>query len=73
MAQKHPHAEASYAVFQQKDMTFGVRVTIPDSYPTVITSFATEALADAWVAEHRAKAASGQSIKRRPFSSFGRR
>ena len=60
-------------MFQQKDMTFGVRVAIPDTYPTTISSFATEALANAWIAEHRAKAASGESIRRKRFSSFGRR
>ena len=74
MADKpHPHAEATYSVFQQDDKTFGVRVTIPDTYPTTVSGFATQALADAWVADHRQKALSGESIKRRRFSNFAKR
>lgn len=71
-AKKHPHAEALYEVFQQRDMTYGVRVTIPDSYPTTVTSFATEAAASQWIAEHREKATSRTDVKRRRDWGFAK-
>ncbi|MCK6450558.1 MAG: hypothetical protein L6R19_06830 [Alphaproteobacteria bacterium] len=61
---KHPHAEALYEVFQQEDMTYGVRVTIPDSYPTTVTSFA--------IAEHREKATTRADLKRRRDWGFAK-
>src|SRR5438874_342631 len=33
MARTHPHAEATYRVVPLTDGTYGVEVTIPDSYP----------------------------------------
>jgi len=73
MDPKAAPAEADYKVFQQPDMTFGVRVTIPDSYPTTITSFATEAAAIQWIAEHKEKVRSRAGMKRRWTSGFQRK
>jgi hypothetical protein len=53
MAQLHPHADATYRVIRRPDMSFGAEVTIPGMNPTVITGFATEALAEAWIAKHK--------------------
>ena len=49
----HPHAEATYRVIPFDDGSFGVEVTIPENYPTTVSKFATEAEAEAWIAEHQ--------------------
>jgi hypothetical protein len=53
MAKLHPHAEAIYKVVPLVDGTFGVEVVVPDTYPTYIRGFATEAGAGAWIAAHK--------------------
>ncbi len=53
----HPHAEATYRVVPLSGGTFGVEITIPDSYPTTVSSFATEAAAEAWIARNRERVA----------------
>lgn len=73
MERKHPHAEATYRIIQLDDRKYGVEVTIPDSHPARITSFATEADAEKWIAMHKAKAADGTRLPRRRFGSFVRR
>ena len=55
MARTHPHAEASYKVVPLEDGSFGVEVSIPDSHPTVVTPFASEEAAEAWIASHRGR------------------
>jgi hypothetical protein len=49
----HPHAEARYRVVQFEDGSFGVEVTIPDTNPTTVSRFTSEAAAEEWIAEHR--------------------
>lgn len=66
----HPHASAEYVVFQQKDLTFGVRVSIPDSYPTTVTSFASEAAASAWIAAHKEKVKTSPGLRRARTPDF---
>jgi len=73
MDRKHPHADATYKIIQLKDLNYGVEVAIPDSYPTTITSFASEAEAEKWIAMHKEKAAEGSRLPRRRFGSFVRR
>ena len=53
MPHTHPHAEASYRVMPLDGGGFAVEVSIPDSHPTRVSKFATEADAEAWIAEHR--------------------
>jgi hypothetical protein len=53
MPKPHPHAEATYRVLLQTDKTYAVEVTIPETLPTTIKSFATEADAEAWIANHK--------------------
>jgi hypothetical protein len=65
MAQKHPHAEATYRIFVLKDGAYGVEVAIPDRSPAMVTSFATEEAAQAWIAEHKRQAESGVKLPRR--------
>jgi hypothetical protein len=68
MARTHPHAEATYTVVPLEDGTFGVRVAIPETYPTTISPFASEADAEAWVTKHKiqveAGATSGQWFRK---------
>jgi hypothetical protein len=65
MPARHPHADASYRIAPQKDLTYGVEVSIPDTYPTMVTGFATEQLAEAWISEHKRQAQLGIWLKRR--------
>ena len=62
MARTHPHAEASYKVIAFEDGTFGVEVSIPDSSPTIVTPFASEEAAGAWIAAHRRRVRSQAEI-----------
>jgi hypothetical protein len=45
----HPHAEATYRVVSLTGGGFGVEVSIPDSCPTTVSSFPTEAAAEDWI------------------------
>ena len=55
--------EASYRIFEQKDKTFGVEVTITDMNPTMVTSFQTHDSAEAWITRHTAARAAGTTRK----------
>jgi hypothetical protein len=57
MAREHPHAGATYRVVRQKDLSFGVEVNVPGSFPAMVTSFATELTAEAWIADHKRRVA----------------
>jgi hypothetical protein len=49
----HPHAEATYRVIPLLDGGFGVEVVIPNTYPTTVSRFATEAAAEEWIAQKK--------------------
>jgi hypothetical protein len=53
MPKTHPHAEANYRIFQDESGSFAVEVTIPDTYPTKVSPFATRDDAEDWIANHR--------------------
>jgi len=55
MARTHPHAEASYRIVTLADGALGVEVTIPDTHLTTVSSFGTEADAQAWIAKHKSR------------------
>jgi hypothetical protein len=55
MPKTHPHAEAAYRVIPFEDASFAVEVCIPDSHPTRVSPFKTEADAEAWIADHRSR------------------
>jgi hypothetical protein len=69
MARTHPHAEATYRIVTlPKEGAFGVEVVIPESLPTTVTEFATEAEAEAWIARHKSRveaAVLGQTFRRK--------
>jgi predicted metal-dependent hydrolase len=68
MPRTHPHAEATYRVIAIDNGAFGVEVSIPDSHPTKVSMFKTEADAEAWIAEHRrrvqSQTGSGRGFRR---------
>jgi hypothetical protein len=51
----HPHTEAIYEVVPLEGGLFGVKVSIPESSPTTVRSFASEEAAEAWIATHKAR------------------
>jgi len=65
MQKTHPHAEATYRVIPFGDGSFGIEITIPDSYPTTVSKFKTEADAEAWIAEHQRRVQSQTQSGRR--------
>jgi hypothetical protein len=65
MEQRHPYSDATYRVVPRHDRTFGVEVTIRDTHPTTVTSFATTADAEAWIAAHKQRVAESASSGRR--------
>jgi len=75
MPKIHPHAEATYRVIPLDNGSFGVEVSIPDSHPTTVSTFKTEADAEAWIAEHRRQVQSQTGFGgwfRRPNGRRGR-
>jgi hypothetical protein len=59
MARIHPHAEATYTVVPLEDGIFGVRVAIPETYPTMVRPFASEAEAETWILKHKTQVEAG--------------
>ena len=53
MQKTHPHAEATYRVISFDDGSFAVKVEIPETYPTTVSKFATDAEAEAWITDHQ--------------------
>jgi hypothetical protein len=72
MPKTHPHAEATYRVIPFDNGSFGVEVSIPDSHPTRVSMFKTEADAEAWIAEHRRQVESQTQSGRQLRRSSGR-
>jgi hypothetical protein len=57
VAKEHPHAGATYRVVPQKDLTFGVEVSVPGSSTAMVTSFAAEQIAEARIADYKRRVA----------------
>ena len=62
----HPYAEATYRVVHLPGGAFGVEVKIPESNPTTVSSFETEAAAEAWITRNKQRVVE-QSVQRNPF------
>ena len=67
----HPHAEAVYRVVSLADGAFGVEVKIPDTFPTTVSSFESEAAAEAWIVRKKQQVEE-QSVPRNPFRRSSR-
>ena len=50
-----PYAEAIYEVVLLDAGRFGVKVSTPDTNPTTVSSFDSEAAAEAWITSHKAR------------------
>jgi len=68
MDKLHPHIAATYQVVPH-GRTFGVEVSIPDTFPTVVSSFATKADAEAWIDHRKGEVAKGYPSRARLRSS----
>ena len=71
MARTHPHADANYRVISLPGGSFGVEVSIPDSYPTTVSKFATKADAQTWITKHKTRVEEqnqGDGLYRKRFS-----
>jgi hypothetical protein len=66
MIRTHPHADATYEVVSLADGGFGVKTSIPDIYPTTVSSFDTVGAAEAWIGEHKTRVGA-QSERRMVF------
>lgn len=66
MQKTHPYADAAYRVVEQPDETYGVEVTVADTYPTTVTSFASVADAEAWIVDHKRRVQESMARPRRP-------
>ena len=55
MPRTHPHAEATYRVIPLDDGSFGVEVSIPETFPTTVSKFDTEADAETWIEQHKSR------------------
>ena len=76
MARTHPHAEATYRIVTlPKEGAFGVEVVIPESLPTTVTEFGTEAAAEAWIARHKSQVvedtSAGSRFRRKRRNTHG--
>ena len=72
MAKSHPLAEAVYRVLALDDNVFGVEVSIPDTHPTMVTKFASQEAAQAWITAHRERVQSLAQSGRRTFRRAAR-
>jgi hypothetical protein len=58
MPKTHPHAEATYRIIERDD-GFGVEVTVPETFPTVVSGFATQEAAETWISDHKRQVKEG--------------
>ena len=71
MAREHPHTGATYRVIVQENLTYGVEVVVPGTFPALVTSFATEEIAEAWITNHKRRVA--ENVPRRFMRTRGPR
>ena len=63
---RHPHADAEYRVYRLDDDRFGIEVSLPEAFPTRITSFPDRVAANRWVANHRKTVEEQSTFARHP-------
>jgi hypothetical protein len=47
----------TFRIFLMDDQTYGIEVTIPDSFPTTVKSFPSEEAAESWIANYQIRLA----------------
>jgi hypothetical protein len=60
----HPHFDAVYSIQRGSDGNHQVEIAIPGSSPTKVSPFETKALAEKWIANHKALVAQGPQKRR---------
>ena len=69
MARTHPHSDATYRILSLPGKAFGVEVVVPDTYPTTVSGFVSEAAAPAWIANHKRHVEANSGV----YRPFGKR
>jgi hypothetical protein len=49
--------DTTFRIFLMDDKSYGIEVTIPDSFPTTVKSFASEEAAEGWIANYQIRLA----------------
>jgi hypothetical protein len=70
MPEVHPHAGAEYRVVPLPDGAYGVEVVIPSSAPTMVTPFASQADAEAWIAAQETRVKANPSLRKPRFRRY---
>ena len=70
MVIKTRNSEAIFRIFSQDDSSYAIEVVIPDSSPTTVSSFPSEAAAEKWIAGYKARVEAEDGRGRRTF--YGR-
>ena len=67
---KSRNSEATFRIFSRDDARFAIEVEIPESPPTIVSSFDTEQAAELWIEAYKKRVVESQT--RRPGSFRGR-
>ena len=71
MPKSDPAAQASFRLVPQQDGSYGVEVTIPETYPTMVTGFADAEAAESWIVKYKERVEAGPPSRRRWRASAG--
>jgi hypothetical protein len=55
----------TFRIYRLDDQSYGIEVTVPDSFPTTVKSFASEEAAEAWITNYQTRLA--EKTTRRPW------
>jgi ABC-type Fe3+-hydroxamate transport system substrate-binding protein len=64
--------ETIFRIFTQDSGEFAIEITIPDSFPTTVKSFPTEAAAEAWIAGYRDRLEAAKARGKRSWRTRSR-
>lgn len=73
MVLKNRNCEAVFRIFAQDDSSYAIEVVVPDSSPTTVSSFPTEAAAEKWIVGYKARVEADDGRPRRSFHGRPRR
>jgi hypothetical protein len=73
MVIKNRNCEAVFRIFAQDDSSYAIEVVVPESSPTTVSSFPTEAAAEKWIVGYKARVEADDGRPRRSFHGRPRR
>jgi hypothetical protein len=73
MVIKNRNCEAIFRIFAQDDSSYAIEVVVPESSPTTVSSFPTEAAAEKWIVGYKARVEADDGRPRRSFHGRPRR